>query len=179
MSWQACRAVLLAALMASLVSTLALPSVGAAEQPAGARSNSEEERILGEILAQIRKLGTEARKGDLRQWAALIAPDYTEFDPYYPFMLDAQRDPIVEMQRAWDRFDRIAPTDRSNKARRLQLYGDIAILTTTAWRKGQAIPGGPMSQLKSVVVYRKVNGVWVLEHCQDGRRVGPDGVPTE
>ncbi len=136
-------------------------------------------QAMEQIMAQLKKLGSDMRSTNPHEYAELLAHDYTEFDPYYPFMLNVPRDDIVALQQVWDTYEKVSPAERATKAVRLQLYGDVAIITTTSYYQGQAIPAGPMAAHKSMIVYVKQGGAWILSHCHDGRVAGADGLPAE
>jgi len=164
--------------MPLLAALLPTASIGAPPAPVD-KAPVDKAVVMQELLAQIHKLGTDARSADPAEYAKLLATDYTEFDPYYAFMLDLPREEIVRLQQVWDKYDKLPPMQRAAKTTQLQVYGNVAILTTTSYHEGQAIPAGPMSNARSMIIYVKQNGQWILTHCHDGRVAGPDGIPVE
>jgi hypothetical protein len=155
----------------------AAPSAPATRAPQA--MTAEETRAMAQIMARLKLLGSEMRTENPQEYARLLASDYTEFDPYYPFLLAVPRGDIVRLQQVWDKYEKVRPAPRADKTVRLQLYGDVAIITTTSYFKGQAIPAGPLAAHKSVIVYVRQDGEWVLSHCHDGRVAGADGLPVE
>ena len=142
-------------------------------------SNDHDEKIRQEILGQAEREKKEARNGDSGIFANMIAEDYAEFNPFFPFLLDAPKSVSVELEKAWDAFDKLPRTDRSHTIQKIQVYGDVALLTYTSISKGTVVGPGFMNQAKFLIVYVKRNGVWVLAFTHDGRRTGPDGLPID
>ena len=154
-----------------------LGRAGLAED-AGSKA-ARDEQVRKEILDQAAKLRKESRKGDTGAFDQMIVADYAEFNPYFPFLVDPPKSVSVEVEKGFDAFDKLPPTDRSHRIDKIQVYGDVALLTSTAIAKGTQVTGGFMSQAKFLSVYVKMNGTWILVHSHDGRRIGPDGVPID
>ena len=136
-------------------------------------------QVRAEISGQAEKLRKESRNGDTKIFDQMIAPDYAEFNPFFPFLVDPPKSVSVEMEKAWDAYDKLPRTDRAHKVEKIQVYGDVALLTFTSVAKGAQVTGGFMAQAKFLSVYAKMNGIWVLVFTHDGRRTGPDGLPID
>ncbi len=155
---------------------------GLAGRGFAAESVSKEDRdaqVRAEITAQTTRLLKESRNGDTEIFAQMIAPDYAEFNPWFPFLVDPPKAVSVAMEKAWDLYDKQPKTDRAHKIEKIQVYGDAALVTFTSVAKGAPVGGGFMTQAKFLSVYVKMNGIWVLVATHDGRRVGPDGIPID
>ena len=100
-----------------------------------AQSQTQEQRdaqVAAEIREQSARMLKEARNGNTEIFSQMISPDYAEFNPWFPFLLDPPKSVHTEIQKAWDAYDRLPRTDRTQKIEKIQVYGDVALQTFTS-----------------------------------------------
>ncbi len=93
-----------------------------------------------------------------------VADDYSEFNPQYPTRLDGKALNNKFAEAAEKDKAKLLVAEMANP--RVQVYGDVAILTYNFMGATQG-PDGTISQFtaKSTRVYAKQNGDWMLVHA--------------
>jgi ketosteroid isomerase-like protein len=151
-----------APLLLALLLPLSAPSAG--EEPPG--PDAESRRVLEEIRAAERRMDPNVRNRDVEKWLDIVTADFNEFDNYYPFLLEGH-DAHRATQGALDQYDkRPAPTHPGAKRiSHIQLFGDVAVVSTSSVEKGDPVSGGAQQRRKFTMVWVKDGAGWKLAHC--------------
>ena len=129
--------------------------------PVYAGSNSE---VADEVMALAKAQWAAGIAKDTDKVATFLADDYTEFNPGYPTRLDG-KELNATLYRAADMGEaKTLVSDMVNA--KVQVYGDVAILTYNFIGSGMTVAGEVEPNLaKSTRVYAKIDGAWKLVHA--------------
>ena len=129
--------------------------------PVYAGSHSE---VADEVIALARAQWAAGIAKDTDKVASFLADDYTEFNAGYPTRLDG-KELSTTLNRAANMGEaKTLVSDMVNA--KVQVYGDVAILTYNFIGSGMTVDGKVEPNLaKSTRVYAKIDGAWKLVHA--------------
>jgi ketosteroid isomerase-like protein len=106
----------------------------------------------------------ESAGGPIADEMATVADDYTEFNPSYPVRLDGKM-ANAKLYEATEK-DGAKPTAAEMMNPKVQVYGDVAILTYSYAGVTQTKDGKTKASTgKSTRVYARQSGQWKLVHA--------------
>ena len=125
----------------------------------------EDPTVAAEVMALARaQWDADIAGKSVAEQTASVADEYTEFNPMFPTRLDgkALSNSLYEAQMRSG--DKSLASNMVNP--KVQVYGDVAILTYNFVGINQKKDGSTESQLaKSTRVYAKQGGAWKLVHA--------------
>jgi len=122
------------------------------------------DKVADEVIALAKAQWAAGIAKDTDKVASFLADDYTEFNPGYPTRLDG-KELNATLYRAADMGEaKTLVSDMVNA--KVQVYGDVAILTYNFIGSGMTVDGEVEPNLaKSTRVYAKIDGAWKLVHA--------------
>ena len=120
--------------------------------------------VADEIIALAKAQWSADIAKDTDKAVSFLADDYTEFNSDYPTRLDGKKLNATLNKAADEGAAKTLVADMANA--KVQVYGDVAILTYNFIGSGMTVDGEIEPNLaKSTRVYAKIDGAWKLVHA--------------
>ena len=125
----------------------------------------DDPKVAAEVIAVTRaQWAAEVQGKSVAEQNAVLADDYTEFNPDYPVRIDGKAANVALYDAQALSGGKSVAGDMMNA--RVQVYGDVAILTYNYVGVVQEKDGKTNNNAaKSTRVYAKVGGQWKLVHA--------------
>jgi ketosteroid isomerase-like protein len=125
----------------------------------------DDPKVAAEVIALTRAQWlAEAQDKSIAEQNAVLADDYTEFNPDYPVRIDGKAANVALYEAQSKSGGKSIVGDMMNA--KVQVYGDVAILTYNYVGVTQSKDGKTdNSAAKSTRVYAKIGGQWQLVHA--------------
>ena len=126
---------------------------------------ADDPKIAAEVIAVTRAAwAAEAQGKSVAEQNAVLADDYTEFNADYPVRIDGKATNTALYEAQSRSGGKSIAGDMMNA--RVQVYGDVAILTYNFVGVSQEKDGKTSNNAaKSTRVYAKIGGEWKLVHA--------------
>ena len=133
--------------------------------PLQAALAGDDPKVAAEVIAVTRAAwAAEAQGKSIAEQNAVLADDYTEFNPDYPVRIDGKAANVALYEAQARSGGKSIAGDMMNA--KVQVYGDVAILTYNFVGVVQEKDGKTDNNAaKSTRVYAKIGGQWKLVHA--------------
>ena len=122
------------------------------------------DKVADEVIALAKAQWAAGIAKDTDKVVSFLADDYTEFNGGYPTRLDGKELNATLYRAAEMGEAKTLVSDMVNA--KVQVYGDVAILTYNFIGSGMTVDGEVEPNLaKSTRVYAKIDGAWKLVHA--------------
>ena len=136
----------------------------------GSPADSKQQDLADQIIAREKAAFEAWQRKDKAFYADYWADDFTEFLPHNPYLLsDPKRNILPKFEQLVERW-KIVDFEMSNP--RVQVYGDVAILTYAEAIAGN-LDGRPVNYTGKVsMVYVKQGNIWRGAHYHESTNPG-------
>ena len=133
--------------------------------PLQAALAGDDPKVAAEVIAVTRAAwAAEAQGKSIAEQNAVLADDYTEFNPDYPVRIDGKAANVALYEAQARSGGKSIAGDMMNA--KVQVYGDVAILTYNFVGVVEEKDGKTDNNAaKSTRVYAKIGGQWKLVHA--------------